>query len=178
MTLRRTALTLGAVAGGLLTGTFLSAAVANADTFDYVVDPNFTSGLLTVTGIPPVYVDTTSYSVFDVDDTTVGTSTDPDVVGKFDGQYYTVTTEGGFSNDLIRVDLPFADSDDVPPTGSIFDTANLGNGFENVYTDLVGAGTGGANLITDTFDTPFGDFSVPTDFDVAAIITSLLGTTS
>ena len=51
----------------------------------------------------------------------------------------------------------------------MFDTFNLGNGFENVYTDLVGEGTGGANLITDTFDTPFGDFNIPTDFDLAAL---------
>jgi hypothetical protein len=34
---------------------------------------------------------------------------------------------------------------------------------------LVGEGTGGANLITDTFDTPFGDFNIPTDFDMAAL---------
>ncbi len=58
----------------------------------------------------------------------------------------------------------------VPAAGSVFDITNFGSGFENVYTDLVGAGTGGANLITDLFDTPFGDFAIPTTFDAAADI--------
>ena len=51
----------------------------------------------------------------------------------------------------------------------MLDTANFRNGFENVYTDLVGEGPNGTNLIADMFNTPFGDFLIPTTFDAAAL---------
>jgi hypothetical protein len=53
---------------------------------------------------------------------------------------------------------------DLPPVGSVYDVANFGNGFENVYVDIPGSGSSGDH-ITDTLVTPFGNFNIPTDFD-------------
>lgn len=45
----------------------------------------------------------------------------------------------------------------VLPDGSIFDVTTYGNGFESIYSDIPGAGTGGNDLITDYLVTPFGN---------------------
>ncbi|MBS9536075.1 hypothetical protein KIH27_21055 [Mycobacterium sp. M1] len=58
---------------------------------------------------------------------------------------------------------------DLPAMGSVYDVANFGNGYENVYTDIPGA-DGSANSITDTLVTPFGDVNIPTSFDAAALL--------
>lgn len=58
---------------------------------------------------------------------------------------------------------------DLPAVGTVYDVANFGNGFENIYTDIPGT-DGAANTITDTLITPFGDFNIPTDFDAAALL--------
>ena len=166
---RRITLALGASAGGLLAA-LVGAGVATADTFDYVVEPG-TQQMLPPTGTPPMDIGTQSYDVFNVDDTTVGTSTNPDVVGQFGGFLTTLTNADGTGNVLLRVAEAFPGSNtDVPALGSVIDDDNFGGGFVNIYSDLVGAGANGTNLITDTFDTPFGDYTIPTDFDAAAII--------
>jgi hypothetical protein len=48
---------------------------------------------------------------------------------------------------------------DLPTVGSVFDTFNLGNGFENVYTAIPGT-AGGADTVTDTLVTPFGNVNL------------------
>lgn len=159
----------GIAAVGLCAAAFMSGAVANADDFVYVPDPGAV-GIISVGGIPPLFVDTQSYEyLVNVDDTTVGTSTNPDVVGVFAAREDDLTTASGFTNELTQVSA-YDSGIDTPPVGSVFDTANFGNGFQNIYTDLVGEGANGTNLITDTFDTPFGDFVIPTSFDAAALI--------
>jgi hypothetical protein len=58
----------------------------------------------------------------------------------------------------------------LPTVGSVYDEFNLGNGYENVYTDIVSA-TGGPNTITDTLITPNGDYNLDSlfgDVDAAA----------
>jgi hypothetical protein len=57
-----------------------------------------------------------------------------------------------------------------PAAGSVFEVDNYGHGYELVYSDLVGAGTDGHNLYTDTLVTPFGDFNIPTTYDAAAVL--------
>ena len=42
------------------------------------------------------------------------------------------------------------------PVGSVFDVQTYPFGFVNAYSDLVGAGANGQNLITDTLTTPWG----------------------
>jgi hypothetical protein len=51
----------------------------------------------------------------------------------------------------------------LPTVGSVYDEFNLGNGYENVYTDIVSA-TGGPNTITDTLITPNGDINLDSLF--------------
>lgn len=63
-------------------------------------------------------------------------------------------------------------SGDAPAVGSVFEVDNYGHGYELVYSDLVGAGTDGNNLYTDTLVTPFGDFTIPTSYDAAAVLAS------
>jgi hypothetical protein len=48
---------------------------------------------------------------------------------------------------------------DLPTQGSVFDALNLGNGFENVYTAIPGT-AGGADTVTDTLVTPFGNVNL------------------
>jgi hypothetical protein len=47
----------------------------------------------------------------------------------------------------------------VPTDGSVYDVLNLGSGIENVYTAIAGV-SGGADTVTDTLVTPFGDFDL------------------
>ena len=56
-----------------------------------------------------------------------------------------------------------------PAVNSFFEVDNYGHGYELVYSDLVGAGSGGDNLITQTLVTPFGDFNIPTTYDASAV---------
>jgi hypothetical protein len=51
----------------------------------------------------------------------------------------------------------------LPTVGSVYDEFNLGNGYENVYTDIVSA-TGGPNTVTDTLITPNGDINLDSLF--------------
>jgi hypothetical protein len=51
----------------------------------------------------------------------------------------------------------------LPTVGSVYDEFNLGNGYENVYTDIVSP-TGGPNTITDTLITPNGDINLDSLF--------------
>jgi hypothetical protein len=43
--------------------------------------------------------------------------------------------------------------------GSVYDVFNLGNGIENVYTAIPGT-SGGADIVTDTMVTPWGDLNL------------------
>jgi hypothetical protein len=56
-----------------------------------------------------------------------------------------------------------ASASDLPTVGSVFDAFNLGNGYENVYTDTVST-TGGADTVTDTLVTPFGNLNLDSLF--------------
>ena len=168
MKTRRITFAIGAAGGGLLAAAFLPMAVAFADDFDYVQDPSYTPVTEYTLGLPPLYQSVVGYDTFNWVDTTDSTPTSSDVVGTFNADTYDTSTSWGWSNTELLVDR--ADlTGTYPAIGSVFDTANFGSGFENIYTDLVGAGTNGANLITDVFDTPFGDFAIPTTFDAAAL---------
>jgi hypothetical protein len=85
-----------------------------------------------------------------------------------------VTNLLGFTNTQLVVETATAtdggSTSDLPTVGSIYDAFNLGNGFENVYTDIPGTG-GGADTITDTLVTPFGNINLDSlfgSFDAAA----------
>jgi hypothetical protein len=171
----------GAAAGGLLGAAFLPAAVAFADDYAIVPDPNSTevvSGYYGLyTALPALDGSALGYQTFDVDDTTLGTA-----VGSFDADE--ATTSGIFFDGtnqqiLVTSDIsgtPGTGAGDVPPVGSVLDTFTFGHsGFGNIYSDLVST-TGGGDVISDTFVTPFGDFTTPLAFDAAAIPVSELAT--
>jgi hypothetical protein len=52
---------------------------------------------------------------------------------------------------------------DLPTVGSLYDAFNFGGGVENVYTDIPGTG-GGADTVTDTLVTPFGNINLDSLF--------------
>jgi hypothetical protein len=56
-----------------------------------------------------------------------------------------------------------ADASDLPTVGSVYDALNLGNGIENVYTAIPGT-AGGADTVTDTLVTPFGNVNLDSLF--------------
>lgn len=62
-----------------------------------------------------------------------------------------------------------ATASDLPAVGTVYDVMNFGNGFENIYTAIPGA-DGAAGSITDILSTPFGDFTIPTDFDATGLL--------
>jgi hypothetical protein len=170
MNTRRITLALGAAGGGLLAAAFLPMAVAFADNFDYTQETGYTPTTEYTAGDPPLYQSVLGYDRFDWVDETHSTTNNPDVVGTFNADTYYTSTSWGWSNsELLVDDAQGGPTGTAPEVGSVIDTTNFGSGFENVYTDLVGAGTNGANLITDVFDTPFGDFTIPTTFDAAAL---------
>lgn len=55
----------------------------------------------------------------------------------------------------------------LPAVGTVYSVTDLGGGFANVYQAVPGT-DGGPTTITDTLVTPFGNFDLPTSFDVTA----------
>jgi hypothetical protein len=178
-----------AATGGLLTTAFLQVAVAAADTADVVsatgadaftlgsftfdpftspgvegfdpvaplsgAAPLLTLGGGTALGIPLATQD------FEVFDPTSGTD-----LGSIDTNE-TVASLFGLTNAEFTVTSDTAagaGSDSALPTvGSVYDEFNLGNGYENLYTDIPGA-AGANDTVTDTLVTPFGNINLDSLF--------------
>jgi hypothetical protein len=165
ITAGKTALALG----GLLTAGYLSTAVAHADQYiDYSnngIDP-----VVSEEGFAPLYTEVSGPQLFDVADYTTGGNT----VGTFEANSYDAYFLG-LSNSLAVVTADLTGTND-PPVGSVFDAISLpsidGSTFANVYTDIVGAES---NTITDTLETPWGDFNIPTSFDAASFFDAYAG---
>jgi len=134
---RRITLALGAAAGALTVGTFLTMAVALADDTGWVPDPS-TLSVTDVSGFPPwspeVIVGHEAWSRFDF---TTNTVTVPDQLDGVDTEtIFGAFTNNDFSNGDITTDI-----------------ANFGNGWENVWVEFSnGVAT------SDLLITPFGDF--------------------
>jgi hypothetical protein len=162
---RRITRTLGAAAGGLLGVVFLPAAVAFADDYDITPDPSSSPEVITglyglATLPPPEAGSTQGDQLFDFTDTTTGAS------GTFNADESTGMDDFGFSNEEVFVTSDGSGAD-APPVGSVFDTYTFGHGgFENIYADVAST-TGGADVISDTLVTPFGDYTIPGTFDAA-----------
>ena len=174
-----------AATGGLLTTAFLQVAVAAADvsadgadaftlgsfTFDPFTSPGvegfdpvaplsgaaplLTLGGGTALGIPLATQD------FEVFDPTSGTD-----LGSIDTNE-TVASLFGLTNAEFTVtsDTAAAGGSDsaLPTVGSVYDEFNLGNGNENLYTDIPGA-AGANDTVTDTLVTPFGNVNLDSLF--------------
>jgi hypothetical protein len=174
-------------------------AIANADSGGGVVDltsditrgatpnvfgfaPDSPETVLTVSGLPPLDQQVEGYQTFDYFTTPTG-DTSPVDVGSFNTDVSTLSLPDGFTNTeyLVtggqtsyeigpNVTPDVTEATHLPTTGSVYDIANFGNGFENVYSDVVtpqaldattdalsGTGTAATGTITDTFVTPFGN---------------------
>ncbi|BBX45475.1 hypothetical protein MCOO_14900 [Mycobacterium cookii] len=129
--------------------------------------PVGTEVLAGVNGVPPVDSSFHGYQEFALEDASGHT------IGTFDGDVATTTgLFGNFGNSSEAI-LVTADSGNVgtaagelPPVGSEFDVVYHPFGFETIYSDIVS--TTGANVISETLVTPWGDFSMPTSMDLAA----------
>ena len=70
---------------------------------------------------------------------------------------------GGLENSELLV-TSSGEGTSAPPIGSVYDVINIGNGFENFYSDIAPTTPGGADTLADTLVTPFGDIPLMTDF--------------
>ncbi|MGA8127166.1 MAG: hypothetical protein WB967_23635 [Mycobacterium sp.] len=193
MKTRRITLALGAAAGGLLAAAFLPLAVANADSGDVIdvtsdamratppdffgFSPDSSETVLTVSGLPPLYQQVEGYQTFDY------VTPKGDDLGSFNADVSKLTTPGFENIEYLitgddptayaNADMISAPTESFPTDGSVYDIANFGNGFENVYSDvlpeqaqrlatdsLTGIGTAAPGTITDTFVTPFGNIDL------------------
>jgi hypothetical protein len=173
--------------GGLLTTAFLQVAVAAADVSatgadaftigDYTFDPFTSPGVEGFTELAPLtgaapFLELGGGSVlgglldlgpqdFEVFDPSTGAD-----LGSIDTNE-TVTDLLGFTNAEFTVTSDNAadggSASALPTVGSVYDDFNLGNGYENIYTDTPST-TGGADTITDTFVTPNGDYNLDSLF--------------
>jgi hypothetical protein len=120
--------------------------------------------ILGLNGVPPLDSSFQGYQEFEFDNAS-GNS-----IGTFDADVTTATGLFGNSSEalLVTADSGTAGltAGDLPPVGSVFDVNSYGFGFETIYSDLVP--TNGANVITETFLTPFGDFALNPFMDLAA----------
>jgi hypothetical protein len=87
-----------------------------------------------------------------------------------------VTNLAGLTNTEFTVSDVFPASGEadsaLPAVGSVYDSFNLGNGYDNVYTAIPGA-IGGGDTVTDTLVTPFGNVNLDSLFgsiDAAALL--------
>jgi hypothetical protein len=114
----------------------------------------------TVTGVSGILpsVDSVHLNEF-FDFGTTGTT----LSGSFQADSDVVTKAMGLTNAEILV----TSSDDgtgAPPVGSVYDVAIVGSGFENFYSDIASTTPGGADTLSDTLVTPFGDIPLMVDF--------------
>src|ERR1700742_483455 len=166
---RHTTRNIGAAACGLMGLAFLPLAVAHADDWTIMPDPLSHE---TITGVygygfggsgttpPSVSGSVQGHNVFDYHDVTTGHS------GEFSGVESTSTDGYGDVNQLVYVTSNLSGTG-APSVGSVFDTSSYGDGTTiNVYSDIYSPS---GDTITDTVQTPYGDYTIPMTFDAAKI---------
>jgi hypothetical protein len=127
----------------------------------YEIIPSTTPETLTgVVGVPPLDVAIQGTQTFDVD------ATGGDTAGSFGADVSTASTPFGINDEALLVTGATGDTGtavgDVPPVGSEFNIFTFGNsGFENIIADLTPSTSGGADVVSDTLVTPFGDYTIP-----------------
>jgi hypothetical protein len=112
------------------------------------LDPTGSLDYTGINGIPPADVGVQGIQSFDVDGSETNTFT-ADVTNTLD-----------LFDDSSESLLVTSSSDPDIPVGSVFETVTSADfGFENIYSDIASAS--GADVVTDTVVTPFGDFTIP-----------------
>jgi hypothetical protein len=78
-----------------------------------------------------------------------------------------VTNLAGLTNTEFTVNVLFPASGEadsaLPTVGSVYDSFNLGNGYDNVYTAIPST-SGGADTVNDTLVTPYGNVNLDSLF--------------
>jgi hypothetical protein len=82
--------------------------------------------------------------------------------GSFQADSNVITTPGLANSEILVTSSEAGTS--TPPVGSVYDVINIGNGFENFYSDIAPTTAGGPDTLADTLVTPFGDIPLMTDF--------------
>jgi hypothetical protein len=113
-----------------------------------------------INGIPPLTVAEQGTQTFGVDNSS-GTE-----IGSFNAVDTTTTDGYGTYTEGALATSPSTDGS--IGDGSIFNAVDL-FGYDSIYSDVVG--TNGANTITETIATPFGDYTAPDTFDAAQVET-------
>jgi hypothetical protein len=130
--------------------------------YDISPDASSIGTIVGIDGIQPEDIDVQGYQLFDYDPTTgSGGTFDADVA-----QSAIIFGNSTQEQLVVAQDV----SGNAPAAGSVFEVYNYGDGYENIYSDIVS--TTGSNTITDTFVTPFGGFNVPDTYDAAAALAS------
>jgi hypothetical protein len=133
----------------------------------YTIDPDSKEVFTGVNGLPPYDVAVQGTQEFDV------LNASGQTVGTFDADVTTSSTSLGVTDETLLVTSDVTGTagtaaGDIPPVGSVFDAYTYGgSGFETVYSDLAST-TPGAEVVSETLVTPFGDFTLPTTLDAAA----------
>ena len=133
-------------------------------TDDETIVPVGSEQISGVNGVPPLESTIQGYQEFELDNASGNT------IGNFDADVATTNSFFGNSSEALLVTAESGTAGtaagDLPPLGSVFEVDDHGFGYETVYSDL--ASTTGANVISETFVTPFGDFAIPPAFELAA----------
>jgi hypothetical protein len=167
---RRSALTPGAVAVGLLAAAVLPMAVAFADDasdssvfdpllqefFGFQRDASQPATVYSVSGEPPIFQSIHETEIFETG--SAGTLS----AGSFQVDDEVITDPFGPASAELLV-TSSDDATSAPPVGSVYDVINIGGGFENLYADIAPTTPGGADTLSDTLVTPFGDIPLMTD---------------
>jgi hypothetical protein len=164
----RIARTLGAAAGGLSAIVFLPMAFAFADAADSSVfdpllqdffgferDVSQPSTVFAVSGVPPIFQVVHQAEFFD----SAATATLP--AGSFQVNNEVITTAFGPATSEVLVTSSETGTS-APPVGSVYDIIDIAKGFYNVYSDVAPTTPGGADTLSDTLVTPFGDIPIMT----------------
>jgi hypothetical protein len=167
---RRITLTLCGAAGGLLAAAFLRMAVAVADDasddsvfdplfqdfFGFVHDASEPATVYSISGEPPIFQSIHQTEFFDTGASGALTG------GSFQVDDEVITSAFGPASAELLV-TNSAEGTSAPPIGSVYDVIDIGGGFENVYSDIAPTTPGGADTLSDTLVTPFGDIPITTD---------------
>jgi hypothetical protein len=131
-----------------------------AEPFAFFGFEHDTSEPTTVTGVSGILPSVDSVHLNEFFDTS---STGTALPGSFQADSNVVTNAAGLTNAEILV-TSSDDGTSAPPVGSVYDVINIGSGFENFYSDVTSTTPGGADTLSDTLVTPFGDIPLMTDF--------------
>jgi hypothetical protein len=134
---------------------------------DEIIPADSPEQFTAVSGAAPYDTDIQGTQVFDVENS-AGT-----VVGSFTGDVTTTSDLAGTTTEALLVTQDLSGTvgtaaGDTPAVGSIFDDIDYDDGaYPEMYSDLVST-TGGADVISDTNTTLFGNISEITSFDAVA----------